>query len=307
MINPKVSIIVLNYNRPADTIDCINSLLKNDYPSYEIIIIDNYSTDDSLNAFKTCFPDLSIYSTNENLGYTGGINFGILKAKEKKPDYILLINNDTIVEPDFLSHMVLEMENHPDAYASCCLILAEHDRNTIWYAGGKLIKWRGLAIHSLKDMPRSALSNTKTREVDFVTGCLILLRTSELDYVGLENELFFMYLDDIELSSRIITKGLKLLFVPKAVIYHKVLNEKESPLKLYYSVRNRLLLIKEMNKNLDKLIAGFYFITVISLKLFFWKFKNKKFYYAAKKGLDDYRNGIFYKGSGMQFLESNGK
>jgi GT2 family glycosyltransferase len=313
MNQPKVIIIILNYNKPIDTLECINSLKKLTYQNFMIMLIDNNSTDDSDSIFTKEFssnnedpeqksPDILYYTTEKNLGYTGGTNFGIRKALELNPGYILLLNNDTITEPDFLDNMINEMQNHKKAVASCGLILAEHDRKTIWYAGGALNHLRGLAVHSLKGQSRDVITNLNSRYVDFITGCMMLFRTDALNIIGLEDERYFMYLDDIELSSRVVTLGLGLLFIPKAVIYHKILGETESPFKLYYSVRNRLLLINQMNTGLLRIISTAYFISVITLKLIYWKLLNKNFYKAARMGIRDYMNKNFYKGNGMEFI-----
>jgi GT2 family glycosyltransferase len=113
-----------------------------------------------------------------------------------------------------------------------------------------------------------------------------------------------MYLDDIELSARILWKGYDLLYVPKAIIYHKVLGEKESAFKVYYSARNRLLLIKTAFRGLSKFIAAGYFLAVIMGKLLVWRFTNSGFYKAASYGLKDFFAGRFYEGRGIvEFAE----
>jgi GT2 family glycosyltransferase len=250
------------------------------------------------------FPFVSFYSTGKNLGYTGGTNYGIKKALEQNPKYILLLNNDTLAEPDFLDRMVDEMEINKKAAASCGMILAEHDKKTIWYAGGKLIHWRGLAVHTKKGKFKELLNDFNCKDVDFITGCMLLLRSEFLLTIGLEDERYYMYLDDIEFSFRIKTMGYSLLYVPAAVIYHKILGETESSFKLYYSVRNRLLLINQINKGVMKIISTLYFITVISAKIVFWKIFNYKFYKAARLGIRDYRKKNFYQGNGMKFISN---
>jgi GT2 family glycosyltransferase len=272
----------------------------------------NHSTDKSNEIFHEKFPyinkvppdslpPIDYYMTNENLGYCGGTNYGINIASEFNAGYIMLLNNDTVVEPDFLDRMIEEMEGR-EAVAACCLILAEHDRNTIWYGGGKLIPWRGLAIHFDEGKSRDRITDFESKNVNFITGCLMLFHASIFEKIGLQDERFFMFLDDIELSSRIIKMGYKLLYIPKAVIYHKVMGRKESSFKLYYAVRNRLLLINKMDKGLLNIVASLYFLFVIFFKLVYWKFLNPKFYYTTKIGLKDYFGKKFYKGRGMEFL-----
>jgi len=297
---PKVIIIILNYNRPLDTVDCINSLQQIDYPSFHILLIDNCSTDNSLEVFSKKLSGVEIYNTEENLGYTRGVNFGLKIAEKFESEYILLLNNDTIVEKDFLTILVSAVDSDNSTAAACGTILCEHRRNEIWYAGGKLIRWRGLAVHNGKKRLFDRQSDKKPVYTSFITGCSILLRAKYLEDIGYEDDRFFMYLDDIELSSRIQSKGYKLLYVPNSIIYHKVINESESPFKLYYSVRNRLLLISLISKGFNRIIASSYFLIVISFKLAMWKVSKPSFFKAALFGLEDYFKKFFFKGRGFE-------
>ncbi len=299
MTDPKVSILILNYNRYQYTLECINSLLGINYSNFKILLVDNCSTDDSFEKLKNELAEIEVLQTSNNLGYTGGINFGIRHLMQKDAEYILVINNDTIVEKDFLSHLVKAMESNPGAAAACGTILNEHDRERIWYASGKIISWRGLAVHLNKG--EKFVQSSIVQTVGFITGCLMLLKVSCLEKTGLLDERFFMYLDDIEFSRRIINNGLKLLYVPTAIIYHKVLGEKESAFKLYYSVRNRLLLISVSFGKISGTISVIYFVIVIIIKIFYWLFTNQLFAKAAVKGLSDYNRKNFGKGRGFLF------
>jgi GT2 family glycosyltransferase len=299
---PFVTIVILNYNRAKDTIECIRSINDIDYPNFIILLIDNCSTDNSVEILRKQLKDVEIIKTEKNLGYTGGVNFGLKMAQEKQPDYILLINNDTLVEKTFLTEMTSAMENDRGAAVACGTILCEHNRKEIWYAGGKIVKWRGLAIHNGKKSIFNYENSNRSVYTTFVTGCMMLIRTEYLQEIGLEDERFFMYLDDIEMSARIQRKGFKLLYVPASVIYHKVHDKDKSPFMLYYSVRNRLLLISLMLSGSMKLIANIYFLSVITLKMVIWKFINPRFFQAAKYGLEDYLRKNFFKGRGFEFL-----
>ncbi len=299
---PFITIVVLNYNRAKDTIDCIQSINDIDYPNFVILLIDNCSTDNSVEILRKQLKDLEIIKTEKNLGYTGGVNFGLKIAQEKQSDYILLINNDTLVEKTFLIEMVSAMEKDQKVAVACGTILCEQNRKEIWYAGGKIVKWRGLAVHKGKKSIFKYEKSNRPVYTTFVTGCMMLIRTKYLQEIGLEDERFFMYLDDIELSARIQRKGYKLLYVPTSVIYHKVLDKDNSPFMLYYSVRNRLLLISLMLSSSMKLIANMYFLSVIMLKMIIWKFINPRFYQASKYGLEDYFRKNFFKGRGFEFL-----
>ncbi len=299
MPHPRVCIILLNYNRCQDTIACIESLRRCHDAPFQILIVDNASADQSEEILRNRFPDIVVAQTGKNLGYTGGINFGIRRARHMQPEYLLLLNNDTLVEPDFLHHLVEALQQNRGAAAAGGTIYCEHDRQQIWYAGGQLIPWRGLAVHEQKGATVARAALNGVRRVSFITGCMILLRASLLDEIGGEDERFFMYLDDIEFSARIQAKGYDMLYVPRATIYHKVWGEKESAFKLYYSVRNRLLLINMAFGGLSRWIAGGYFSLVIGCKLVIWRFTNRPFFKAATYGLQDYFAQRFYEGRGV--------
>ncbi|MFH1528457.1 MAG: glycosyltransferase family 2 protein [Bacteroidota bacterium] len=299
----RVTILLLNYNRPNDTNECINSLRGIESPEYNILLLDNNSPDNSFEIFQNKFPDLEIINTGSNLGYTGGINFGLKILAARNSDYILVLNNDTIVEPDFLEHLVDSMEENKLAAAACGTILCEHNREEIWYAGGAMVEWRGLAVHNGKGKKFTEYIKVHSpQKTSFVTGCSILFRRSILTKIGFEDERFYMYLDDIEYSKRIKKLGFELLYVPRSIIYHKVLGEKDSPFKLYYSVRNRYLLIKSSFQGTNYVIANLYFSIVIFLKIVYWKFRNPIFFKAAIAGLQDYRKKNFGKGRGHEFF-----
>jgi GT2 family glycosyltransferase len=300
--SPLVIVAMLNYNRASDTIECVRSLRECTYQPLEIVIVDNGSTDNSLNILQTEFVDITVISTGSNLGYTGGINFSLEIVRRKNPTYVLVINNDTIVQPSFLNFLVEAMERNTTAAAAGGTIYCFHDKTKVWYGGGRLVRWRGLAVHDKRGSHVSVAESADVKRVSFISGCLILFRVSSLEMIGKEDERFFMYLDDIELSSRILSKGFDLLYVPKSIVYHKVLGETESPFKLYYSVRNRLLLISLMNSGVSELIARLYFLTAIAVKLVVWKFHKPLFYKAALLGLKDYFRGDFYRGKGFDFV-----
>ncbi len=304
MSKPRVIAIILNFNLVEYTIGCIKSLTKVEYPCLEILVIDNGSTDDSIPRLESTFPWLKIHSTGENLGYTGGINVGFRKAMESSPEYILVLNPDTEVDPYFLGHLVQAIEGSRQVAAVGATIYMHHDKERVWYAGGRIVWWRGLAVHDRKGefVDPSTLGDPK--QVTFITGCLVLFRADLLNSLGMEDERFFMYLDDIEFSARILAKGYSLLYVPRAVIYHKVLGEKESRLKLYYSVRNRLLLINTAVQGLNRFIAIIYFTIVILLKIGGWLITKRGFARVATYGLIDYFRGDLGKGRGVQDFTS---
>jgi GT2 family glycosyltransferase len=262
-------------------------------------MVDNFSQDGSEDKLRELFPEIEITQTEKNLGYTGGVNIGIQQGMKRNAEFILLLNEDTLATPDFLERLVKAMEENPNAAAACGTIYYHPEISRLWYAGGKLIPWRGLAIHytSLPSLKNGLQSSYQ--KVSFVTGCMTLIRCSLLDKIGLKDERFFMSLEDIEYSARIINLGYELLYVPEAVIYHRIPVNYESMFNLYYSVRNRLLLIDTAFPSIMKHIAKVYFLLVIFGKLIFWKFIKPQKFKAARSGLKDYFSKCFNEGRGV--------
>ncbi len=295
---PFVMIGIVNYNRPSDSIECIASLLDSSYPNKELVLFDNGSTNDSVLQIRRAFPLLSILESKKNLGAAGARNRVIRLALDKKPDYLLMIDNDTIVEKGFLQPLVDAMENDTESAVACGTILEYERRDIIWFGGGRLVPLRGLALHERVGEKFNLEHEGGPRRVSYITVCMTLYRVPLLEKMGEQDERYFVYLEDIEFAVRIHKRGYPQLYVPGSVIYHKVAGERTSAFKLYYCVRNRMLLTREGFGGLAGSIASLYFLAVIAVKLLLWKVIRPRFYVAAKAGLLDYFRGNFGEGRG---------
>ncbi len=271
-----ISIIVVNYNTSKLTDECLESLSKiqtKDY-SVQVVVVDNasekkYSLPSSVLSSSSI--QYSLLRTEENKGFSGGNNKGIrYTLKKHSPDYILLLNNDTTVDKKFLTRLVAFAQNKDDLGAVCPLIYFEkgyefHKQhyqnknlgNIIWYAGGS-IDWKNMyAFHrGVDEVDRGQFNiQEKTKKqkyvlpsykpddkVAFATGCCVLFPTKVLRKVGLLNEKYFLYWEDVELSQRIRDAGYTLYFCPHSKIYHKNAGSSSSGSQLhtYYQTRNRL-------------------------------------------------------------------
>jgi hypothetical protein len=303
---PAVTAVVLNYDMTDDTVACVRSLQKATYDRLGILVVDNGSPGDAASRLRAELPGVEVRGTGRNLGYTGGINAGFRFARERPSDYLLVLNPDTEADPGFLEPLVQAMEADPRAAIAGGTVYALHDRTRVWYAGGRLVPWRGLAVHLRRgeELPPESLG--EPRAVSFVTGCLALHRASLLNEIGEQDERFFLYLDDVDLSARVLRRGYRLLYVPRSVVHHRVLGEGESRLKLYYSVRNRLLLIDTAFPGPVRHVARLYFLAAIASKLAVWSVARRAFFEAAWAGLADYRRGRFGEGRGLRFRRSEG-
>jgi len=294
MENPKVAIIIVNWDGWEDTIECLESLYRIDYPNYEIIIIDNHSQDDSVRRIKDYSEgkELTIIENEDNYGFAEGNNIGIRYAlKYLKPKYILLLNNDTVVDKDFLKELISagEKDNHigilgPKIYY--------YDKpEVIWSAGCK-ISWkfaRGIQIGT-GEVDKGQYDDLK--EVEYVSGSAFLIKTDVINKIGLMDKNYFLYFEESDWTLRANQAGYKSLYVPTAKIWHKVSRSGggiSKPTGLYYITRNRWVFMKKWAEKSDYLIfmvyqvlGAFAFPIVLSII-----YRNSNLFLAYYKGLKD--------------------
>lgn len=255
-VEPNVAIILVNYNGYVDTVECIKALKKMKYENYEIIVVDNGSDNKNYEYINQIKEQADYIWSSENTGFAGGNNIGIKFAKKKyKPDFYLLINNDTVVDCNFLSRLV---DNALDSKIGivCGKILYFDAPNIVWFAGGTYDKKKGLADH-VKYNQMNDDNSSYTREDDFATGCLWLIPSNTIELVGLLDESYFLYAEDTDYCCRVRNIGLKILYVNDALIYHKVSKSSRSTdLLSYYMVRNNLYIAKKYSTN--RFYAYFY-------------------------------------------------
>ena len=218
---PKVHIIVLNWNGAEDTINCLESLKRITYPNYEVIVVDNASEGDDVKVLKERYSDYILIIENEqNLGYAEGNNTGIRFALEHGADYVLVLNNDTVVDSDFLSNLVEFAEK--DLSAGICgpkmFYMAQPD---ILYFAGCRIRWfTGLPQH--RGMGKKDKGKFDTPDyTDAITGSCMLIKRIVLEKIGLLPTDYFLQWEDIDFSTNARKNGFKCLYVPKAKIWHK--------------------------------------------------------------------------------------
>jgi GT2 family glycosyltransferase len=245
--NPRVCILVLNWNAPDDTLACVNSLQNASYPQKEILIVDNGSTDDSVYKLKEAFPQIKLIETGKNMGFVGGNNLGMTYALEEDFDYVLVLNNDTEVNSDFLELLLENSESDPQIGAVGPKINYFSKTGVIWSAGGDIDARHGTTSMKGIGQPDNGQFGLNPYSVDFLTGCAILIKKTTLQKIGLLDPRFFMYYEDVEWCVRMKKAGYKIQVVPQAKIWHKISPEvrADSPLVYYYMSRNRLLFLKE--------------------------------------------------------------
>lgn len=239
-MEPKVSIVILNWNGLNDTLECLSSIKKSDYSNYEIIVVDNASFIAEGDIIKKNFPEISLIKSIENLGYAGGNNKGIKFALENKAQYIWLLNNDTVIEPNTLSKLVLEGNRVSQIGLLSPIIYYYASRFRIQHCG-TFIKWKTFEIEDLKNLEDMKALN---EENTCLFGTALLIKSEVIKKIGYLNEKLFAYCEDIEYSVRALNAGYLNKMVTNAKIFHKehyvdVTSKKNFPPHyFYYTTRN---------------------------------------------------------------------
>lgn len=273
-MQPNVSIIVLNYNGREDTLACLRSLQHVTYPNLRVVMVDNASTDGTVEAVRAAHPEVTILETGANLGFTGGNNAAIKEAIQQGADYVMLLNNDTIVAPDFVSVMVEVMEKDPTIGVTGPMIYYYSNPEVIWSAGGEIDWKRGTtSMIGLNEVDLSQFG-LSPRGVDFISGCALMARREVWEKVGLLDDQFFMYYEETEWCVRAGRAGYKLAVVPMAMIWHRISIEERavSPRTYYYMVRNRLLFLHKTRATYQ---SWFYTITEYARTFMSWSLRPK--------------------------------
>ncbi|MCK5413515.1 MAG: glycosyltransferase family 2 protein [Candidatus Pacebacteria bacterium] len=251
----KVYIILLNWNNEEDTIECVESLKKINYNDYKIIVVDNGSEEESISKIENKYPDLFIIKNKNNLGFAGGNNVGIKYAINNDADYVLLINNDTTVDENFLAELVKVGEADKGNGLIGSKIYFYSEKNRIWFAGGKVnwLKNKGTHI-GLDEIDKKQYD--KIKEVDYLTGCCLLVKKEVIEKIGVLEEDYFLYYEDTDFSLRAQNVGYKCVYVPESKIYHKISRSTKpgSASYIYYHVRNGLVMAKRTGSFLNKII-----------------------------------------------------
>lgn len=243
---PGVAIIVLTYNGVSDTLACLASLRRLDYPAarVQVVVVDNASSDATVAEVRTHFPEVVVVENGANLGFAAGNNVGLRYALDNGFAYALVLNNDTELAPDTLQALVAAAEADPRAGAVGPLIYYHAAPARVWSAGGAIDWRRGICRMEgeIDDVGQFAA----IREVDFVTGCAMLIRRAALERAGLLDERFFMYFEETEWCVRAARAGFRILFVPQAKLWHKIpLDARfDKEYLAYYMTRNRLLFLR---------------------------------------------------------------
>jgi len=250
-----IYIVVLNWNGAEDTLECLKSLQSVKYDNYNIIVVDNGSTDESVSLIKSQYPQLILIETGENLGFAEGNNVGIRHALSEGADYILILNNDTTVDPEILNHLVAAANENGDAGLIGPKIYYHAQPNVIWSAGGY---WddKNKCFEQTGDGEIDTGQYDKQTTSDFIVGCAMFVPAKVFEQVGLLDPDYFLNYEETDFQYRIRAAGYTTLYEPRAHIWHKVaasFGGDSTPLKYYFIFRNRLLWARRHLKWRDRI------------------------------------------------------
>lgn len=257
---PLVSIITINYNQEIVTCELLQSLRNINYKNIEVIVVDNASKINPSKLISEKFPETKVIISDVNLGFAGGNNLGIRQAKGK---YILLLNNDTEVEPGFLQPLVSLMENN-EMVGMASPKIVYFNTNIIQYAGSRAINpytGRGRKIGN-KEADYGQFN--ETRETDLAHGAALMVSKAMIDKVGMMSEIFFLYYEEHDWCEAVKRAGYKIFYVADSTVYHKESMSvgKNNPMKTYYMNRNRLLYMRRNVMGLQLVFALLFFAMI---------------------------------------------
>ena len=253
-MKPLVSIITVNYNESGVTLELLESIRKLSYPNIEVIVVDNASPNDNPDIIKEGFPEVNLIKSAKNLGFAGGNNLGV---KQAKGDYLLFINNDTIVPEGFIEPLVETLEDNPEIGMVSPKIKFHWDSTLIQYAGYTAMNKWTIRNSSIGYHQKDNGDFDEARETESIHGAAMMVPKKVVEEVGMMTEIYFLYYEEHDWAEMIKRAGYKIYYQPKSFILHKesVSTGKFSPLKTYYISRNRILFARRNFKTLELLVS----------------------------------------------------
>jgi len=241
---PRVCIIILNYNGFEDTVECINSLKDLTYQNIDIVLVDNCSTDGSVQMLESACPDIKVIRTERNLGYAGGNNAGIKYALENSAEYICLLNNDVVVEKDFLERVIEKIEVDGKIGIAGPKVCEYYDRDTIQSTGSAIKLYTGRVPRLNSGKKSSDL--TEDLYVDYIGGACLIIKREVIESIGFIPEEYFLFFEETEWCLRAKKAGYRIMCVCSSRVFHKGSSSvsKVKGLQDYYMMRNNFVFEK---------------------------------------------------------------
>jgi len=290
--------IVVNWNLKEETSRCLKSL-QNSTHSHRIILVDNGSNDGSVQYISTLFPSIEIIQLNQNIGFGPACNLGIKYALEDENcKFIFLINNDAYIHPTTIEILIDMSKEYPKVGVFGPIVYDQNTPSRIWYAGAK----SRLGILSAYEIHRGETDHSQFRNeyVDYVFGAAMFVRRSVFDSVGLFDDQFFLYLEDLDFCIRAKDFGYPIMFVPKAKVWHYGSASTESNLALrrYHHIQSTFLFLKKHLTNLSILPAFLFWLTILLRSFIIDIFKGD--FYLIKSYISAIHHGFLRSSSSIE-------
>lgn len=288
--SPKVAIVIVNWNKKDHLISLLGFLGSITYNDYEIIVVDNGSTDGSAEAIREQFTTIHIIANRENIGGTGGFNTGMRYALDKGVyKYIWLLDNDVQVENNTLNELIKPMEEDETIGLAGSRIL-DTERKDITVEAGAFIRWDTIDVSPLFRNKKSLDVETQIEDVDYVAVCSALIKVSALDKVGLMDERFFFFWDDMDWGLQFKENGYRVVAILNSIVYHPAFTEKRnSIIDFYYGTRNALLTYSKHTNSVKRIPIFFKYISLLSKCLVFLGLTgHKDLMLVGVKGIKDF-------------------
>lgn len=259
---PRVLIILLTWNHWEVTTACLTAIRRLTYPNYGVLVVDNGSADGTPDLIRVGFPNVAVIENGRNLGFAAGCNVGLGQALAQAADYALLLNNDTLVEPDMLDQLVAAAGRLPDAGLLAPQMRYADRPEAVWFSASRRHPWTLEARDFGPHGPRRHHQATGPVAVDYIFGTAMLLPARALRRVGGFDEAFFMYYEDMDLCLRLQAAGFQLYYVPQARLYHQVSASTTgaAPLRYGYKARSSIIFFR-------KHVRGWRWLVVIPYRL----------------------------------------
>jgi GT2 family glycosyltransferase len=247
----RCTVIVLNFNGEHLLPACLDSLAHQTGGEMDVVVVDNGSSDGSAALIAQRYPWVRFLGLRENVGFCVANNVALRDALARGSDCALLLNNDTYAAPDFISEMLKVLERDSRIAVVCPKIYFAHQPDRLWYAGGEVSLWTGATKHrGWREIDLGQFDND--REITQATGCAMLVRASTMREVGLLDQQFWTYAEDLDWSLRFLKRGYRLAFAPKARLWHldgatnvKTLGSGSQAVRQFLSTRNMVLVARK--------------------------------------------------------------
>jgi GT2 family glycosyltransferase len=238
-------VIVLSWNGKRDTLACLDSLRRLERDDVAVVCVDNGSSDGSVEAMRSEFPEVELIENGRNLGYAGGNNAGIRHALERGAAWVVLLNNDATIAPDAIDGFERAAAEHPRAGILSGKVLFQEPPDRVWFAGQRFNATLGYSGRPRGYGRADGPAYSRVEPTERAAGALMAVSRAAIDATGLLDEELFAYVEDVDWSLRVRAAGLEVLFVPEARAWHAVGGstggEYGSTQTLYYGVRNMVV------------------------------------------------------------------